>query len=294
MNSPEQTLKRQQKAAAFWEPRIADVVACPDNLHLPRVPEAGRLEEDIITMHNGIRLHGLSYYGEGNRAMLVENKGVHEPQEERAFMEVLKHLPPKSTMLELGSYWAFYSLWFATVVESATSYMIEPESRRMESGKKNFALNGKTGHFRRAWIDHTDLKPPSGTPTVSVDGFCTRYKIEHLAILHADIQGKEVAMLQGARRMLSGGKIDYVFVSTHSDRHHYNCLEILQAHGYNILASADKRNTYSFDGLIVAKRGTLTNGPTQLEIAHKSGKPDRERVLGKWIRKLRGLPVKAK
>jgi hypothetical protein len=42
-------------------------------------------------------------------------KGYHEPQEELVFHKVMKRLPPNATMIELGGYWAFYSLWFCSL-----------------------------------------------------------------------------------------------------------------------------------------------------------------------------------
>jgi hypothetical protein len=39
-------------------------------------------------------------------------RGHHEPLEEVICHEVLRHLPPKATMLELGGFRSYYSLWF--------------------------------------------------------------------------------------------------------------------------------------------------------------------------------------
>jgi hypothetical protein len=45
-------------------------------------------------------------------------------------------------MIELGSFWAFYSLWFHAVVPLATNYMIEPVLQNLNYGRTNFELNG--------------------------------------------------------------------------------------------------------------------------------------------------------
>ena len=88
-----------------WRRRIDDVISSPDNAEIPRVPEAGKLQGSVITMHNGIRVCANGYYGSGILNMLIENKGVHEPQEERAFGAVIGHLREDCTMLELGANW---------------------------------------------------------------------------------------------------------------------------------------------------------------------------------------------
>src|SRR5258707_487821 len=103
---------RHWVATEDWTTRIREGVAAPDNQFIPRCPEAGQLADAQLIMHNGLRVGALSYAGEGNRDLIVANRGVHEPQEERVFQEALKFMPKGATMLELGSFWAFYSMWF--------------------------------------------------------------------------------------------------------------------------------------------------------------------------------------
>ena len=62
-------------------------------------------------------------------------KGHHEPQEEKVFHEVLKAVAPGSTMIELGCYWAYYSLWFQKAVKNARNFMIEPAKAALECGR---------------------------------------------------------------------------------------------------------------------------------------------------------------
>ena len=103
---------------------------------------------------------------------------------------------------------------------------------------------------------------------VSVDGFCELHRIDRLQVLHSDIQGSELLMLQGAKKMLATKAIDYVFISTHGDVCHYGCLKVLQEAGYIILCSADNRQSYSLDGIIVARCPAII-GPHALEISIK-------------------------
>jgi len=249
-----------------WKNRVRDALACPDNTHIPRVPCAGKIEDGQLIMHNGLRVHELSYDGEGPRDLMKKNRGVHEPQEERLFMEVLKSLPTGSTMLELGSYWAFYSMWFYREVPNAICFCVEPASRNIEMGKDNFALNfGPQPRviFEQAFAGSNDIHVGATrtTPTVSVDGFLAKHQIMRLAILHADTQGHELEVLLGAQASLSLKNIDYVFLSTHGNELHRLCLEELRRHGYRIMADVDLLETYSFDGLIVAQNPYLPEGP---------------------------------
>ena len=110
-----------------FERRIKEVVACPDNFKIPRVPNAGEIIKGKQLMHNGLKINVGSYYGPEVAQQLKINKGVHEPQEELVFSEVLKHIKSNSTMIELGAFWSFYSMWFHSHVPNAKNFMVEPD-----------------------------------------------------------------------------------------------------------------------------------------------------------------------
>jgi Methyltransferase FkbM domain len=255
----------QEEIPERWLTRIDDVKSCPDNSHIPRVPGAGVIEGCGITMHNGVRVAANSYYGPGVLKMLVENKGAHEPQEERAFEEVIKTLPEECVMLELGAYWSFYSLSLLNLRPRASCFMVEPDPHNIISGKVNFEMNKRNGRFFNAYVDEYPKQDP---PTICVDAFCHEHAIKRLHILHSDIQGFEFAMLKGAKRMLTGHLVDYVFISTHSQELHESCSALLKEYGYKILASADMQETYSYDGLIVSRRSSLED-PIRIEISKR-------------------------
>ena len=254
------------KVDSEWRKRIDDVISSPDNAAIPRVSEAGKLQGYFITMHNGVRVCANGYYGRGVLNMLIENKGVHEPQEERAFEAIIEHLRDDCTMLELGAYWGFYSLSLLQRRPKARCFLVEPEKVNLLSGELNFSLNGRTGFFAQACVGRTPQIEPR---TISVDSFCSDHGIDHLDILHADIQGHELLMLEGAGRMLSSGKVDFVFISTHSNSLHADCIKSLESAGYVVLAEADLNETYSYDGLIVAKHRGIEQ-PKGIKISRKT------------------------
>lgn len=261
--------KQEWVRTTDWKNRIRDAVASPDNSHIPRVENAGQIVDHLLIMHNGLRVGELSYGGEGPRNLMIANRGVHEPQEERAFQEILKVLPKGSAMLELGSFWAFYSMWFYREVGDARCFCVEPDPENILMGKKNFALNfGENPprlNFQQAYVGALNGVANDGVNILNVDAMMANFKIDQLAVLHADTQGYEVDVLRGAEMALSGRKIDYIFISTHANEKHRICLALLRAHNYAILADVDLIETFSFDGLIVARRNELAgNGPFSL------------------------------
>lgn len=252
----------------YWEKRIAIVKESQDNTRLIHVPDAGKVTDTYQLMHNGIKITLGSYYDYGNTHLLIENKGVHEPQEEFAFAKILPHIPAGGAMLELGSYWAFYSMWFARQVSQARCIMVEPDPHKMNFGQLNFKLNGLHGTFDLGYIsDTTDMR--KSIPNYSVDFLLKKHNLDHLAVLHSDIQGFELKMLEGAKAALSREAIDYLFISTHTDDLHRDCMDRLQKFGYRIVCEANLEQTYSVDGLIVAKRPGAP-GPDSLTISKRA------------------------
>src|SRR5260221_1037589 len=258
-------MQHKKQPDSFWNELIGVVNQSTDNDFIERVPAAGSIVGDVQIMHNGIKVHVGSYYGDGNTLLLYRNKGVHEPQEERAFNQIINYIPDDGVMLELGAFWGFYSMTFQQKVIQGKSFAIEPDRHALLSGKNNFKLNRLTGKFFNYFI--SDSISDGNVPTITVTEFLQRNKIEYLNILHSDIQGFELKMLAGADAYLKTGKIGYVFISTHSNELHQSCKSLLMQWGYVILCDADLNETYSWDGLIVAKHQSVI-GPEALEI-HK-------------------------
>lgn len=253
---------------AYWRHRTQDVLRCPDNIFIHRVDNAGEVIDGQQVMHNGIRIIQDSYYGEMMRYLLRENCGVHEPQEERVFQEVLKYLPDNAVMIELGSYWGFYSMWFHKEVKHPTCYLVEPNLCSLEFGQANFRLNGMKGDFFHSFIGKTSGVAEDGTPIISIDSFITDNQIAHVHILHSDIQGAEMEMLLGAEQTLEQNRIDFIFISTHAQEIHEKVLQFLNELNFHIVAEADLAETFSVDGLIAAVRDGV-NAPDPIPIARK-------------------------
>ena len=78
-------------------------------------------------------------------------RGHHEPQEEVVFHEIVERLaaddgPP--TMVELGAFWAYYTLWVMQRMPSTRAILVELDPNNLEVGKVNLRLNGRAGRVR--------------------------------------------------------------------------------------------------------------------------------------------------
>jgi len=250
-----------------WKNRIKICKECPDNNLINHVMNAGEIVSGKQLMHNGIQINLGSYYGPEISQLLLLNRGVHEPQEEFAFQEVLKFIRKSPTMLELGSFWAFYSMWLNQKITGAKCFMVEPDQFNIQAGIRNFKLNNMKGNFTLATVGIKN-KQLKDIKQIGVDDFCNDKGIEFLDILHSDIQGFEYEMLQGAEKMISLNQIGYIFISTHSNDLHDQCFNFLKMKNFIILCSANIDETYSEDGLIVARSSDYP-GPDKIEISKR-------------------------
>jgi len=257
------------------EERAKMTLACKDGEDIPRVKNAGKTAvirgKEVQIMHNGLKVLKGAYQGNWQSKIIEGLKGIHEPQEEKVFYEVLKKIPPNSTILELGSWWSYYSMWFLKTIKNSKAYCCEPDPENLELGKANARLNsiieGKGIFFRQyasGFQNNKKIKFKTSrdkiitVPIRSVDSIIMEEKISKLGILHMDIQGAELDALKGAQESIQKGLIRFLFVSTHhysisSDpTMHHRCLSFIRKNGGYIIATHSIFESCSGDGLIVA------------------------------------------
>ncbi len=236
-----------EKATSFLE-RYREVVSDPINVLIQRVPEAGYVDKNgCVVLHNGNRVPvagPLAYYMDFSDILII-NRGVHEPLEEFCFQQMLEKIKSESpTMIELGAYWAHYSMWLIREYPKAICYMVEPELDNIACGKNNFRINKFQGEFINDFV---------GSSGFQLDTFVSERKLTSINILHSDIQGYEVEMLDGAKDSLQKNMVDYVFISTHNEDLHHSVIDMLTNFGYRVEVSSDFENhTTSCDGFILA------------------------------------------
>ncbi len=266
-------LERLVPFAMSLEERIAMATRCRDTDPIPKVAGAGRVEHGpderrIQLMHNGVRVLADGYCGAWMTRLIELCRGHHEAQEERIFHEVVSRLPPGGTMLELGGWWAFYSIWFLHAAPGRRAVLLEPDPAHLAIGQANLALNGVEAAFEQGFaggepgVIRAFATEESGTLDLvcrDVAGLMADHGMERLTILHCDIQGGEFAVLEGAADLLRAGKVDWVFVSTHHHAisgdplTHQRCLALLRGLVAVVEAEHDVQESYSGDGLICAR-----------------------------------------
>ncbi|MCE5187550.1 MAG: glycosyltransferase [Planctomycetaceae bacterium] len=261
--------------------RVSLTVSCNDCNDIPKVPNAGKIvdaDPAYQIMHNGVKVVYGGYHGDWMAEIIRILRGHHEPQEEKVFHDVLKTMPDHAVMIELGSFWSYYSMWFNRKVADAVNYMVEPISAKMKIGIENFKLNKMQGHFLNAFVGANSLSDASFVdwdgktyhlPQISIDQFIKDNRIPFVHLLHSDIQGAEYDMLHGCVDSIAAGKIGYIFISTHGSCHE-KCLLFLRAHNFHIISAHTIAESFSADGLIVASSPVIQRNVT-VHISKKQG-----------------------
>jgi FkbM family methyltransferase len=222
-------------------------------------------------MHNGVKVLADGYHGEWMTNLIAALRGHHEPQEEVVFHELLTHVGPIATMLELGGFWSYYSLWFLNGRSERRAIVVEPDPGNISVGKRNALLNDAQAiSFEQACVGASirdEVAFPTETagtiviPQVSVTSIMSRYGINCLDVLHCDTQGAETEIIQSCEALITSKRIKFSVISTHSHHitgdplTHQRCLSMFGDFGARVLVEHDVHESFSGDGLIVAYSG---------------------------------------
>ncbi len=255
--------------------RAEMTTSCRDSDYIPKVSGAGSITKvdgsRVQVMHNGLKVLSGGYHGNWMEKIIKDLKGHHEPQEERLFYEVLSRLDKKPVIIELGSFWSYYSLWLLKQFPNGQAIACEPDVKNRSIGEQNARINNLSD--RITFVDSaagntdgqtielaldSDQSKTVKTTVRTVDSLVKEYKLPKVDILHMDVQGAELAALEGMEEIIEKGKARFVFVSTHhytfshDPLTHQKCKTFLEEHGAHIVASHTIAESFSGDGLIVA------------------------------------------
>lgn len=257
------------------EARVKMTASCTDCAAIPKVWNAGHVAVEnglrVQIMHNGLKVVADGYHGKWMTKVIAELRGHHEPQQELVFHELLKHVGPVATMIELGGHWSYYSLWFLHGRDERRAFVVEPDTWNISVGRRNARLNQARIHFEQACAGpeavaampfRTAKSGQLTMPQVSVASLMQQHGIDVLDVLHCNLEGAETAILQSCQQLFASNRIRFAVISTHSQHvcgdplMHQRCLAMLRDFGVRVLAEHDVHEGFGGAGLIVAYAGT--------------------------------------
>jgi FkbM family methyltransferase len=253
-------------------------LSCRDTNSLPKVADAGQVRDHpagrVQVMHNGLLVIEGCYYGPWMTRIIRGLAGHHEPQEEAVFDAVVRRLaasgPAAPTMIEFGSFWAYYAMWFCRALPGGRALAMEPDPVYLQVGARNAKLNDLMGRIdfvhgavgARPGEIMQFRAESTGEPTAVVQhdlaSLMTSVGWQRVDLALLDIQGAETVLLDRAGGLLRAGAVRFLIVSTHHQSisgdalTHQKALDLIAACGGSVIAEHTVRESYSGDGLIAA------------------------------------------
>jgi len=256
--------------------RVRTTVSCRDADEIPKVANAGELAVlngvPVQVMHNGLLIYEGCYGGVWMTEVIRGLRGHHEPQQEAVFDAILRRLtsedPRLPTMVEFGSFWAYYTMWFAAALPKAKIVAMEPDPSSLEVGRRNVELNGLTNqvHFVPGMVgDHPGQLATFIGENSEEEHAVLQYDLastldvaglERVDLVLADVQGAETVLLRRALPLLTAARVRFLVVSTHHRSisgdvlTHQRALQLLTNAGAHVIAEHSVPESFSGDGLI--------------------------------------------
>ena len=179
------------------------------------------------------------------------------------------------TMLEVGCFWALWSLVFRKRFPDGRNVLVELGRRQLEVGRENFRLNDfdyesywggffldKSGTYKNRQYDIEfpkvegeyycdDLSGEMVGPELNFMDIYRQSSLDTIDLLHMDIQGSELPLIRDINLLLDK-KIRSLVIATHSAEIHQEIVSRLNNNGFNL--EIDISSLLGSDGYIYANK----------------------------------------
>jgi len=129
--------------------------------------------------------------------------------------------------VDVGGSVGFYTLFLLTKTPAERVFCFEPDRGSFDKISSNLRLNGLEGDPRLRFVNKF-VGSKDGDDQVSLDTFAD--EIVAPCLVKIDVEGAEVEVLNGARRLLARAGIRWI-IETHSAALERECMEILRGAG---------------------------------------------------------------
>lgn len=180
--------------------------------------------------------------------------------EERARFETVCNniFNPAPTMVELGCFWALWTIIFGKRFPNASLIVLEANSDKLAVGLTNLAMNGlaATAHFNAVNSETSLSRPEFGdlVQNITLDDLFRLNRLRDIDLLHLDIQGSELGLHMNIFKAMQSGLIHNVIMATHSESIHETILKDADMLSGHFFIEALPYQKGVGDGEIIVKR----------------------------------------
>ena len=187
---------------------------------------------------------------------------AHYDDEKSRLDDVLDNIEgPAPVMVEIGSYWALWSLLFRNKFPDGINILVEMFAEKLQVGIDNFCLNGFTdnvyAYHGGVSLSESGSIHDAGTmgPEVTLGQLMEAANVSKLDFVHCDIQGSELEFLKAHTDIFEQKRILHIVVGTHphiseNKQIHEDVIEFLESNGYEIVCEYPRTTD---DGYVYAR-----------------------------------------
>jgi hypothetical protein len=167
----------------------------------------------------------------------------------------IKSEKSNASMIELGANWSYYSLLFKHIIGKNNTFniMLEADPEALKRGIHNFSINSCEGTFLNKMVGNEIYRIPEldMIPCIQLENLCKEYNLNHIDILHSDIDCSEFDMLNQNKAFFEKKIAKYLFLLTHSEDLHNKCFEFLKNLKYDCILNHKDFNIGGQDALLI-------------------------------------------
>jgi len=170
--------------------------------------------------------------------------GTYEPEQTAAFLETVN---AGDVVYDIGAHCGYYALLASGLVGQGMVFAFEPSPGNvrqlrfhceanqcanvtiLETAISDYSGNARFDNQAGSGVGHLSATGAIEVPVTTLDALVARLPLP--TVIKIDVEGEEVAVLEGARQVIAKTK-PAIFLSTHGDDLRERCLRFLQEFGY--------------------------------------------------------------